>query len=252
MKHLLTAAVTAIGITTGIADAQPMPGTPRLVDEIGITAGSLVYQGDLSPSPTGAWKTARPGVAAQVTHRTGTRTALRAGLLLGGLRGDEGLYPRHPYRTERNLAFRTRILELGVGGLWAPWGGLDGSRLTTPYLAGQAGVALLRVRPDASGMNGAFALTETSALLPLAAADAAHRKPGLLPVAALGIGVRRPVGEQWILSLESGYRWSPSDYVDGFSRLANPGSRDHYAYHAVGMAYRMPRGRTTRCPRPGR
>jgi len=251
MKQLLPAAIAAITLSADHAGAQPFRKR-RIVDEVGITAGTLVYQGDLSPSPAGAWRTARPALSARTSRITGARTALEAGLLLGGLRGDEGRYPSPAYRQERSLAFRTRVLELSAGGRWAPLGGFDGSRRTTPYLSGQAGLALLRVTPDASGMNGTFAPTENAAVLPLLAADMAQRKPGLLPFASLGVGVRRPIGDRWMMTLESGYRWTGSDYIDGFSRLANPESRDHYAYHSVGLAYVLPCGRETRCPRPPR
>jgi|GEM_PF-1209264 len=249
MQYLLPAMIAAGILSVGPAGAQPSR-KGRIIDEIGISAGPLVYQGDLSPSPAGAWKTARPALSAQATRITGARSALQASLLLGGLRGDEARYPSPAYRQERSLAFRTRVLELSAGGRWAPLGGFDGSRLVTPYLTGQTGLALLRVRPDASGMNGSFAPTENAAILPLLAADMAHRKPGLLPFASLGVGVRRQVADRWMMTLESGYRWTRSDHVDGFSRLANPDSRDHYAYHSVGLAYALPCGRGTRCPRP--
>lgn len=245
------ASLTAVlALATGIAEAQLSDRKRGIVQEIGITAGGLVYQGDLSPSPLGAWKSPGPALSLQATGLRSARTALRAGLLLGGLRGDEGQYQTPDYRKERNLAFRTRVVELGVGGLWAPLGGLDGSRRLTPFVSVQAGLAWLRVRPDWSGMNGAFAPTENSAMLPLIAADAARRKPGLLPSASLGIGLRRAVGEHWMMTVESGYRWTRSDYIDGFSRLANPDSRDQYGYHSVGLAYILPSGRRmTDCPR---
>ena len=248
--HGIAFLTAALVLATAIAEAQPPARTRGIVQEIGITAGGLIYQGDLSPSPAGSWKTPGPALSLQATSLRSARTALRAGLLLGRIRGDEGLYGVPDFRKERNLAFRTRVIELGVGGLWAPLGGLDGSRRLTPYVAGQGGLALMRVRADWSGMNGAFAPVENSAVLPLIAADAAHRKPGLLPFASLGIGLRRPVGENWMMSVESGYRWVPSDYIDGFSRLANPDSRDQYAYHSVGLAYRLPGSRRmSQCPK---
>lgn len=249
-RHGIATLTAALALSTVIAEAQPSVRKRGIVQELGITAGGLVYQGDLSPSPAGSWKTPGPALSLQATGLRSARTALRASLLLGRLRGDEGLYTTQDYRKERNLAFRTRVIELGVGGLWAPLGGLDGSRRLTPYVAGQGGLALMRVRADWSGMNGAFAPIENSAMLPLIAADAAHRKPGLLPLASLGIGIRKPVGENWMMTVESGYRWVPSDYIDGFSRLANPDSRDQYAYHSLGLAYLLPGSRrTTQCPR---
>ena len=227
-RHGIASLTAAFALATVIAEAQPSVRKRGIVQELGITAGGLVYQGDLSPSPLGAWKTPGPALSLQATGLRSARTALRAGLLLGRLRGDEGRYQTPDYRKERNLAFRTRVIELGVGGLWAPLGGLDGSRPLTPFVSAHAGLAWLRVRPDWSGMNGAFAPTENSALLPLIAADAAHRKPGLMPFASLGIGIRRPVGENLMMTVESGYRWTRSDYVDGFSQLANPDRKDQY------------------------
>ncbi|NDC79295.1 MAG: hypothetical protein EBZ67_15720 [Chitinophagia bacterium] len=246
----ITALTAALVLATVIVEAQPPARKRGILHEIGITAGGLVYQGDLSPSPMGSWKTPGPALSLQATSLRSARTALRAGLLLGRIRGDEGLYEATDYRKERNLSFRTRVVELGVGGLWAPLGGLDGSRRLTPYLAGQGGLALMRVRADWSGMNGAFTPVENSAMLPLIAADAVHRKPGLLPFASLGIGLRRPLGDNWMMTVESGYRWVPSDYIDGFSRLANPDSRDQYAYHSVGLAYLLPGSRRmSQCPK---
>lgn len=249
-RHGIASLTAAFALATVIAEAQPSVRKRGIVQELGITAGGLVYQGDLSPSPLGAWKTPGPALSLQALGLRNARTALRAGLLLGGLRGDEGLYQTPDYRRERNLAFRTRIVELGVGGLWAPLGGLDGSRRLTPFVSAQAGLAWLRVRPDWSGMNGAFAPTENSAMLPLISADAARRKPGLLPSASLGIGLRNPVGHHWTLTVESGYRWTRSDYIDGFSRLVNPDSKDQYAYHSVGLSFALPGSRPmTQCPK---
>lgn len=217
--------------------------------EFGAQAGVFAYQGDLSPSPVGSYKTLRPALGISAARRLGDRYALRLGLNLGRIAGDEGKYSTPAWRQERNLRFSTPVTELAGHVIWKPFGDAGRAGAWTPYAAVGGGLALLRIRPDASGVNGRFASTETGSIATQLAEDAARPKPRVMPSLQMGAGIRYQFRPQWALQLETSYRYLPTDYLDGFSRAVNPDTRDQYMSHSIGVVYCSGRGGRIGCPK---
>lgn len=217
--------------------------------EFGAQAGVFAYQGDLSPSPAGSFKTLRPALGLSAARRLGDRYAIHLGLNLGRIAGDEGKYTTPAYRQERNLAFSTPVTELAGHFIWKPFGDAGHVGAWTPYVAAGAGLALLRIRPDASGVSGAFAATEGGAFTAALATDMARPKPRLMPSLQMGAGIRYQLRPQWALQAETSIRYLPTDYLDGFSRAVNPDTRDQYMTHSVGVIYCSGRGGRMACPK---
>jgi hypothetical protein len=217
--------------------------------EFGAQAGVFVYQGDLSPSPMGSFKTLRPALGLSAARRLGDKSAIRLGLNLGRIAGDEGKYSDPAYRKERNLAFSTPVTELAGHFIWKPFGDPGRVGAWVPYAAVGGGLALLRVRADGSGVSGAFATNEGSDFTTSLAADIARPKPRLTPSLQMGAGIRYQLRPQWAIQAETSFRYLPTDYLDGFSRAVNPDTRDQYMTHSIGVVFCSGRGGRMACPK---
>jgi hypothetical protein len=228
-----------------VADGQTIRGKY----ELGAQAGVFVYQGDLSPSPLGSFKTLRPALGLWAARRLGDLYAIRLGLNLGRIAGDEGKYSDPAYRKERNLAFSTPVTELAGHFIWKPFGDPGRVGAWVPYAAVGGGLALLRVRADASGVSGAFATSEGSDFTNALAADMARPKPRLMPSLQMGAGIRYQFRPQWAIQAETSMRYLPTDFLDGFSRAVNPDTRDQYMTHSVGVVFCSGRGGRMACPK---
>jgi hypothetical protein len=215
----------------------------------GVQAGTMVYQGDLNPSRLGSLKTMQPTFGLNAARLMGANMAIRAGILFGKLKGDESRYASPAYRQDRNFSFTSPVTELSGNIVWNPLGKLSEDKKITPFLSAGLGLSMLRVRADWSRMTGNFIVTEISDLTTRLAEDAAHAKPILLPVAMMGIGLRYQLRPQWALSMESTYRFTPTDHLDGFSRAANAGKRDQYMTHSLGLVYCSGKGNRLGCPK---
>ena len=69
------------------------------------------------------------------------------------------------------------------------------------------------------------------------AVDAAKSLPPIIPVLPVGAGVRYSLNDRFSLIGETSYRLSFTDYLDGFSKAANPNKNDHYLSHSIGVIY---------------
>jgi hypothetical protein len=67
--------------------------------------------------------------------------------------------------------------------------------------------------------------------------DAAKSTPRIIPVVPVGAGVRYALNDHFSLIGETSYRLSFTDYLDGFSKSANPNKNDHYLSHSIGVIY---------------
>jgi long-subunit fatty acid transport protein len=56
-------------------------------------------------------------------------------------------------------------------------------------------------------------------------------------VIPLGAGIRYTLNARWSLNAELDYRFSFSDYIDGFSKSANPNAMDAYYSLSAGLNY---------------
>lgn len=221
-------------------------GKEKRYDMIGIGLNALNYYGDLSPRPS-AFSTdisfTSPSVSLLFSHRFGPRYALTGSFMYGTLRGsdkdsaDPGDLDNGVFRYQRNLAFRNRIKELTVVAsfdLFQNSATYISRKKWTPYAF--AGVSAFLHNPqaqapatDASGAPVAEAgkwvdlqpLGTEGQYAQLDPTDANH---GIKPYKKLqvaipfGIGARFKVNEIFDFSVETGFRYLFTDYIDDVSR----------------------------------
>jgi hypothetical protein len=202
--------------------------------EWGILPSLFIYQGDLTPSRAGSYKTMKPGISFFVSKSILNRVSLRTNLAIGSLKGDDAKYSYPDWRKERALIFKTplvEISELAVVDL------LTNTRLQ-PYVFGGIGLTLLKINRDWSRFNSQFFSNDVKALAGLAE-DIQQSLPKRIIVLPAGIGATYPLSEKISLAAETSYRLTFTDYLDGFSEVANPNKKDYYFTHSVGITYQF-------------
>lgn len=212
--------------------------------EAGINIGTFIYQGDLTPSALGSFKTPGWVLGLNGSRRLSNAFSVRADLNFGKLRGDDAKYAHPVYRQQRAFTFKSRVVEL-TGML--VWNALGTNHLFSPYLFAGAGVALLNIRRDYSHFNATYFYNEPEVSTGLDA-DVAHGLPKVLPILPAGVGVRYALTPNIALSTEAAYRLSFTDYLDGFSQSANPSKNDHYYKYSVGVHYILGKRNILDCP----
>ncbi|HEY6956473.1 MAG TPA: DUF6089 family protein [Flavisolibacter sp.] len=211
--------------------------------EVGVTGGIFVYQGDLTPSPIGSYRTLKPTFNLFV-NRTLTGTfSLRTSLFYGGLMGNDAAYSSPEWRQQRNLAFNTRNIELSELLVWRAW---RAERGLVPYVFGGIGASFLNIKRDWSRFNPEFFTSEN--LAARVAEDISHSTPTVLPVIPVGIGLQYSISKKLCILAETVYRFTRTDYLDGFSKAGNPRLNDHYQSHTIGLLYKFGRKDNLNCP----
>lgn len=218
--------------------------------QFGAGIGAYVYQGDLTPHRTGSWETLRPGFHLNASRSITNAFAARLQFSYARLKGDDAVYSHPPYRQQRNLAFNSPVAELAFSGVWNMLQTNFDSRYNprlTPYLTAGVGLSYVKINRDYSRFNTAYFGSESNVIDGLSE-DIAHSTPRLMPVIPLGAGVQYALNESWSLSLETNYRFTFTDYLDGFSQVASPRYKDSYHSTSIGIVYRPGRNRGINCP----
>jgi opacity protein-like surface antigen len=217
--------------------------------EIGAQAGIMVYQGDLTPSAAGSFKTLKPQLGIFASRILSNSFAARASLVFGGVKGDDARYDKPAWRKERSFNFSSSVTEFSGMLVWNILGknNLEGRSGFSPYVMAGVGYSFLNIKRDWSRLNITFYPAESDLQEGLNE-DIAHRLPKGIPVLPLGIGVRYSLSSKWALSAESSYRHTFTDYLDGFSQSGNPKRNDHYYSHSLGVNYRLGRKSGLDCP----
>jgi uncharacterized protein DUF6089 len=217
--------------------------------ELGVNTGVFVYQGDLTPSQVGSYKTLKPEINFFVNRILNAVFSLRTNLALGGLKGDDARYSSPEYRQQRNLNFKSPVFELSellVADIFK--NNLPGrSPGVSPYLFAGLGFSFLNIRRDWSRFNAEYFSSEAGTLSGLAA-DKQHPLPTLIPVLPMGIGIHYRISSRISITVETSYRFTFSDYLDGFSKAANDTRRDSYMSHTVGLIYHFKNDSWLKCP----
>jgi len=211
--------------------------------QIGLTGGVFVYQGDLTPSPFGSYRTMRPTVNLFVNRILNPSFSLRTSLFYGGLSANDAAYQLPEWRQQRSLSFRTKTFELSELLVWNAW---STDRKFVPYLFGGIGLSFLNIKRDWSKFNGEFFTSED--LSSRVAADLAHETPKVIPVVPVGIGIQYSIKKNLSVIAETAYRFTRTDYLDGFSKAGNPALYDHYQSHTIGVLYRIGKKSNLNCP----
>ena len=77
--------------------------------------------------------------------------------------------------------------------------------------------------------------------------DIAHSLPRVIPVLPVGTGVCYSLTKKISLNLQISYRHMSTDYLDGFTKAANPSKKDHYYTHTIGLIYSFGEKNTLAC-----
>jgi len=243
---MLRKLIMAIPLLGGYCTVRAQTDLPKY--EIGVSAGAFVYEGDLTPSSLGSFKTMKPVIGVSASRVLNPWFSIRASLMIGKIAGDDAKYANPAWRRDRNFNFSSSLTEVSVQAVWNIFGnnGNTQSRFS-PYLFGGAGYTFLNIRRDWSKMNTSVFDAESTVQAGLNA-DSAHRLPRGIPVFPLGIGMRYPLTGSLSLSAEAAYRFSFTDYLDGFSKSGNPVRKDHYTSYSIGVIYSLGRRNRMDCP----
>ncbi|HEY1113040.1 MAG TPA: DUF6089 family protein [Chitinophagaceae bacterium] len=211
--------------------------------EIGINAGTLIYQGDLTPDAVGSFKTPGFVVGLYGSRRLSNKLAARLDLSLGRLRGDDAKYEEPDWRQERALKFKTPVTEVAA---LLVWNALGTDRRFSPYLFAGLGYTFLKIDRDYSRFN--YAYFADQGLGEYLQRDIEHDLPRSEFMVPMGVGVRYALTDKLGLNLESAYRHISTDYLDGFSQAGNPRRDDAYFKFSAGLSYQLGKKDPLDCP----
>jgi hypothetical protein len=240
------AIVVSLIVCSYINSARAQLNVPK--HEIGFGAGMFIYQGDLTPEKAGAFKS--PGLAINLFYnRILSRSfSLRTNLAYGKLMAFDGNYDNPAYRQQRNFKFAARNTEISELLVWNILGNNYGDRkIVSPYIFGGVGLSSLRINRDWSQFNYDYFAGEPSVVEGLAI-DSSHKLPGTIPVIPIGVGLRYSISSKLSIMAEASYRYTFTDYVDGFSKAANPDNKDFYSNYSIGLIYTFGKRNTLDCP----
>jgi hypothetical protein len=202
--------------------------------EVGLSGGVFVYQGDLTPQALGSYKTMKPQLALHLYRIISPAFAVRFNINRGKLYGNDAKYSNPDWRQQRNFNFTTPVTELSVQGVWSFL--QSRSPRFSPYVFAGAGFSFVKIKRDWSNINTTV-FGDGSDVQAGLAVDAAKSTPRIIPVVPVGAGVRYALNDRFSLTGETSYRLSFTDYLDGFSKSANPDKNDHYLSHSIGIIY---------------
>ncbi len=235
--RLVTTTLFAVAITTFFTSASAQNKGSY---EIGINAGTLIYQGDLSNSALGSVKNLKPAIGVYLNKELDAYFSLRANLLYGKIGDDESQYSSPSFKQQRNFKFSTSVTELSTLLVWNFLG--DNSttdyHLLSPYIFGGVGISLLNVKRDWSRINRTVFDDKSTAIIGLGI-DTLHTTPTLLPIIPVGVGLRWAVNDKINIRGEATYRFTFSDYIDGFSQSVNPSTNDKYYGLSLGVGFKL-------------
>lgn len=243
-KRMVAAGIILSFCFTETTKAQTMPGY-----EISAGASTFIYQGDLSPSKWGSYRTVRPGITLTGSKLLNQFWSVRMGMAVGALRGNDSKFKTPAYRQERNFRFSSLVSELSAVAVYN-FRGTNGDndwKVISPYAFGGIGFSFLRTRRDDADFNVAYFGAESWVVEGLAA-DRSRNPVSRLLVFPVGLGLRYPLTSQLSLSLETSYRISFTDYLDGFSKSAGSQYKDYYYSHTASIIYHFGGGKRIACP----
>jgi Domain of unknown function (DUF6089) len=206
--------------------------------EFGANFGFTVYQGDLTPEKFGSFKTQKFALGLHADRILGHTFSIRGNLLISKLKGDDGLYDQPEYRQQRNFNFTSSLIELSALLVFNITAKNYADKGLSPYVFAGAGLSFLNIKRDWSRLNRDYFNVQNHVLTDGLAIDSAHSLPRVIPVVPVGGGLRYFFGPQWGINAEASYRLSYTDYIDGFSKAANPDLNDHYLNYALGIIFR--------------
>ena len=218
--------------------------------ELGIQAGTFIYQGDLTPDKIGSYKTMKPVAGISVARFLTRSFSVKISLFRGNLHGNEARYADPEWRRWRNFQFTNKITEVSAALVWDVLGNNHNSTSgkLSPYLAAGIGYSFMKVNRDWSALNSEYFSPESALMTGLAIDTVTSPPKGLisLPVSA---GLKYRFSERLSIGVETTYRISSTDYLDGFSYSGHPTEGDFYFSHTIGLYYNFIRRNRLNCPK---
>ena len=216
--------------------------------ELGADASTFIYQGDLTPTKLGSFKTITLGLSIYGYYKLSKIFSLKTSFVFGKLKGDESRYSTPAYRQKRNLKFTSPVTEISESIVWniLPPAN-DGRRKLTPYISAGVGYSFLHIKRDFSNFNTAY-FSESVVTTGLMA-DTAHSLPKGIIVFPVSAGLRYAFARNLSLNLATTYRLSSTDYLDGFSQAANPAKKDNFFTNSIGLIYSFGKSGMINCPK---
>lgn len=189
--------------------------------ELGVSGGAFNYKGDIATKVNPRFF--RPGGGAFFRYNLNKAVTFRAAGT-GGIITAADQYSKDPFQKERNLAFRSRVMELSLA---TEYNFLDYSDRRfavnwTPYLFG--GLGYMFFSPS----------TKTGT----------YKTNGL--VLPFGVGVKYQIRRPWSVGLELGARKTFNDYLDNLGGdpvtkiklgQGDPSTKDMYYYLGLSISY---------------
>ena len=218
--------------------------------ELGIALSSFIYQGDLTPHIVGSVETMRWGINIHGSRIMSPSFLLRTNLTIGGLKGDDAKYNHPEFRKQRNFNFSTPVVEISQLVVWNPMRTNYADKKFSPYFFGGVGLSFLKIKRDWSKFNAEY-FGVGSVISDGLVLDEKKSPPPIIPVIPLGGGIRYNLSDRIAVNAEASYRLTYTDYVDGFSKAANPKQNDHYITTSVGAIYRIGKKSMLDCPTVG-
>lgn len=199
---------------------------------IGINAGTLIYNGDLSPSRFGSWKT--PGMVVGLTgHKNISPViATRLEINIGAMRGNEALYASPEWRQRRALAFTSRVTEAIIAAEWSP---LGREKKWYPYAMAGAGYSSMRIVPDYTRFDAAYFAGEPDVAANIV--KSFSKIPQGVAIFPVGFGAGYHLSSKFSLHAEAVHRFTRNDYIDGYSYSEDMKLKDGYTKYSMGLRY---------------
>jgi Domain of unknown function (DUF6089) len=244
MRSILRDALCVVGILIRIQyTANGQENVAKY--QLGASLGTYVYMGDLTPNSLGSYRTLKPALNLFASKLFSPSFALRANIGFGRLKGDDAKYAHPEYRQQRNFNFTSPVTEISALAEWNVLSRNYISRGFSPYVFAGIGYSFLKIWRDWSNLNTEYFGEDVLTGL---AADAQQSLPRGLLVLPVGIGIRYYLTDRIGISAEASYRVMSTDYLDGFSKAANPTENDHYGIYSIGAVYRIGKKNALACP----
>ena len=246
MKKRCSVALICFLISQAVISQPALSGL-----EIGIYAGASIYQGDLTPSIFGSYKTVRTAAGVFGNIIISPAFSLRPNFAFGKLEGDDSKYNDREWRQQRNFKFKSSFKEYSALLVWDVFSrNFDELREGfSPYLFGGIGYTSLKGHRNYSNFNQQYFSAEPKVIAGLNRDIAEPNLTGML-VVPVGVGARYSVSPVVSVIAEATYRLSGSDYLDGFSMAADTKQKDRYYTASIGLIFNPGKrsGEGIKCP----
>lgn len=206
--------------------------------EMGIHAGVVLYQGDLTPSAFGSYKTIRFVAGLHGNIVLSGAFSLRPNLDFGHLEGDDSKYNDRVWRQQRNFKFERSFNEISALLVWDIFGKnreyfREGF---SPYLVAGIGYTIFKGNRDYSNFHWSYFSNQPEVTAGLNS-DIARPELKGTPVLPFGFGVRYSLSPRISVNAETSYRLTTTDYIDGFSLSADTKQMDRYYTYTFGLIF---------------